>query len=256
VGYPNKAGFFEILVDKEQQFSIKADTVSIAKGATFENSPDNILFSGYQQQMGNWGKKINSLQQQLKAPASKADSTSIIAALKKTDKEVKDYREDIIKKNPHSLLAALLITMREPELTGALADPKTKEDSLSAYNLYKKQYWEGVNFWDGRLAYTTFFEEKLDKYFNQLVQPHPDSVIKEIDYMLSFASVNEEMTRFLLIKFVNRYLNQKYMWEDDFCSPVEKYFASKTYVAGRKGQEDHYGQGLQFNGQYHGYSGG
>ena len=32
--------------------------------------------------------------------------------------------------------------------------------------------------------------------------------------MLGFASANEEMTRFLLIKFVNRYLNQKYMWED------------------------------------------
>ena len=68
--------------------------------------------------------------------------------------------------------------MREPELTGKLRDPKTKEDSLAAYYTYKNQYWDGVNFWDGRLAYTTFFEEKIDKYFNQLVTPHPDSVIK------------------------------------------------------------------------------
>jgi hypothetical protein len=64
------------------------------------------------------------------------------------------------------------------------------------------------------MAYTTFFEEKLDKYFNQVVVPHPDSVIKELDWMLGTASINPEMTRFLLIKFVNRYLNQKYMWED------------------------------------------
>src|SRR5690606_37541042 len=28
VGYPNKAGFFEILVDKQQQFTIKADTAT------------------------------------------------------------------------------------------------------------------------------------------------------------------------------------------------------------------------------------
>jgi thiol-disulfide isomerase/thioredoxin len=120
--------------------------------------------------------------------------------------------------------------MREPELTGSLKNPKTKEDSLAAYNYYKGQYWDGVNFWDGRLAYTTFFEEKLDKYFNQLVAPHPDSVIKEIDYMLGFAGINEEMTRFLLIKFVNRYLNQKYMWEDAvFVHLFEKYFSNKNY---------------------------
>ena len=90
----------------------------------------------------------------------------------------------IIKKNPSSFLSALLITMREPELTGALKDPTNKKDSITAYNFYKKHYWDGVNFWDGRLAYTTLFEEKLDKYFNQLVVAPPDSVIKEIDWML------------------------------------------------------------------------
>ena len=47
------------------------------------------------------------------------------------------------------------------------------------------------------------------------------------------------MTRFQLLKFVNRYLNQKYMWEDAvFVHLFEKYFASRTYPwlsdAGRK----------------------
>jgi thiol-disulfide isomerase/thioredoxin len=230
VGYPNKAGFFEILVDKDQQFSILADTATIAKGAMFENSPDNELFRNYQQQMGVKGRAINELQQQLKKAANKTDSAQIIAELTKTDKEVRTFREDLIQKNPASLLTTLLIAMREPELTGNLREPKTKEDSLVAYTFYKSRYWEGVNFWDGRLAYTTFFEEKLDKYFNQVVAPHPDSVIREIDNMLGFASINEEMNRFLLIKFVNRYLNQKYMWEDAvFVHLFEKYFSSKTY---------------------------
>jgi len=230
IGYPNKAGFFEILVDKNQKFAVKADTGTIANGADFENSPDNTLFHQYQQQMGSTGKRISDLQQQLKNAAGKTDSARLIAELTKADKEVRDFREDLIKKNSGSLLAVLLVAMREPELTGSLKNPKTKEDSLAAYNNYKGQYWDGVNFWDGRLAYTTFFEEKLDKYFNQLVVPHPDSVIKEIDYMLGFASINEEMTRFLLIKFVNRYLNQKFMWEDAvFVHLFEKYFSNKNY---------------------------
>ena len=48
--------------------------------------------------------------------------------------------------------------------------------------------------------------------------------------MLGYASPDEEMSRFLLVKFVNRYMNQKYMWEDAvFVHLFEKYFASKSY---------------------------
>ncbi|HEX4876223.1 MAG TPA: thioredoxin-like domain-containing protein [Chitinophagaceae bacterium] len=230
IGYPGRTGFFEILVDKQQHFSVLADTATIAKELKFVNSPDNELFNKYQQFMTAKGKFINELREKYKSAANKKDSTEIIDKLTKVDKEISDYRTDIVKKYPNSILTALLQTMREPELTGKLKSPKSKEDSLAAWQYFKTHYWDGVNFWDGRMAYTTFFEEKLDKYFNQLVVPHPDSVIKEMDWMLGFASLNEEMNRFLLLKFVNRYLNQKYMWEDAvFVHLFEKYFSQKTY---------------------------
>jgi len=239
VGYPNKAGFFEILVDKQQHFSILADTATLSKGARFVNSPDNDMFTAYQQQMGVHGKKITELQGRLKQAANKTDSSSINAELSREDKAVSSYREDLIKKNPDAFLSVLLTTMREPELKGALKNPTNKADSTAAWDYFKSHYWDGINLWDGRLAYTPFFDEKLDKYFNQLVVPHPDSVIKEIDRMLGFASINDEMNRFMLVKFVNRYLNQKYMWEDAvFVHLFEKYFSQKTYTwlneAGKK----------------------
>ena len=230
IGYPNKAGFFEILIDKNQKFSVIADTATIKKGLQFKNSPDNVLFNSYQQYMSVKGKDIAALQQQLKTAPTKKDSTRLIEELTQKDKVVASYREDLIKKNPGNILSALLISMREPVLTGRLKDPRTKDDSLAAYSYFKDHYWDGVNFWDGRMAYTTFFEEKLDKYFEQLVIPQPDSIIKEIDWMMGFAGINEEMSRFLLIKFVNRYLVQKYMWEDAiFLHLFEKYFAQKNY---------------------------
>ena len=230
IGYPNKAGFFEILVDKQQHFTVIADTATLARGAQFLNSPDNELFRNYQQQMAAKGKILYGFQQQLKAATRPSDSTRIQGNILRADKDIRQFREDLIRNNPGSLLGTLLIAMREPELSGRLKDPKTREDTLDAYNYYKGHYWDGVNFWDGRLAYTTFFEEKLDKYLNQLLAPHPDSVIRELDYMLGFASASEEMNRFLLVKFVNRYLNQKYMWEDAvFVHLFEKYFSSRDY---------------------------
>jgi len=230
VGYPNRNGFFEILIDEQQHFSIIADTATIAKGVKFSNSPDNVLFTAYQQHMQASGKKINSLQDKLKTVVNKKDSVNIAAQLEKEDAAINQYRDNLIQQNNGSLLGILLTAMKEPILSGRLKNPENKKDSIDAYQFYKSNFWKGVNFWDGRLAYTPFFEEKLDKYFNQLVQMEPDSVIHEIDYMLSFASASEDMSRFLLIKFVNRYLNQKYMWEDAvFVHLFEKYFANRQY---------------------------
>lgn len=230
VGYPNKAGFFEILVDKQQRFSVSADTATLAGGARFEHSPDNVLFTQYQQEMTRRGKQIQALQASLKTAGSREDSARISAAISEEDKGITTYREDLVRNHPEALISVLLKAMREPVLTGKMKNPESKADSTAAYEYYKSHYWDGVNFYDGRLAYTTFFEDKLDKYFNQLVAPNPDSVIKEIDRMLGFASINEEMNRFLLVKFINRYLNQKYMWEDAvFVHLFEKYFSQKTY---------------------------
>lgn len=230
IGYPGKSGFFEMLVDKQQRFSVIADTATIKTGIKFLNSPDNVLFSSYQQHMAAKGKEIAAAQEQLKKATTKNDSASITNTLIKLDKEVTNYREGIIKKDPKNILSTLLTAMREPILTGRLKEPKNKVDSIDSYNFYKNHYWDGVNFWDGRMAYTTIIEEKIDKYFEQLVLPQQDSVIKELDQMLGPASISEEMTRFLLVKFVNRYLNQKYMWEDAvFVHLYEKYFSQKTY---------------------------
>ncbi len=239
IGYPKKSGFFEVLVDKQQKFSINADTATMAKGINFTNSSDNIAFNQYQQYMSGAGKEISAAQAKLKASTNAKDSSHWSDELEKTNKKIQAYREDVIKKNPDGILSTLLVAMREPIIPANLKEPKNQADSLSAYQFYKDHYWDGVKFGDGRLAYTTFFEEKLDKYYNQLVVPQPDSVIREIDWMLGFASINAEMTRFLLLKFVNRYLTQRYMWEDAvFVHLFEKYFAQKTYPwlteAGRK----------------------
>src|SRR5688500_3193031 len=58
IGYPNKTGFFEMLVDKQQKFSVIADTGTIRSGIKFVNSPDNVLFASYQERMNNTGRQI------------------------------------------------------------------------------------------------------------------------------------------------------------------------------------------------------
>jgi thiol-disulfide isomerase/thioredoxin len=123
--------------------------------------------------------------------------------------------------------------MSEPVIPPASMHPNGKYDSTFAYRYFKDHYWDGINFWDERIARTpaSLFDERLDKYFNTLVFPQPDSVIKEIDWMLGYAANNEELSRYLLVKFINRYLTQKYMWEDAvFVHLYQKYFSQKEYT--------------------------
>jgi hypothetical protein len=226
IGYPGRARHFEIAIDKNQRFSVIADTAKL-QSVIFQNSPENIEFKAYQEFMMKNGTAMDSLMK-LRSTVSAADSIKINKQIEAINNKIKKYRTDIIAKNGNGLLATLLKAMREPEIPQN--DPAAKTDSMFAYHYFKKHYWDGVSFYDDRLIRTPFFESRIDKYMDQLVYPSADSVIKELDYMLSFASINEEMQKFLLLKFVNRYLNQKYMWEDKvFVHLFENYFSQKTY---------------------------
>lgn len=230
IGYPGKDRYFEILVDKQQHFSIIADTANL-EARKFINSPDNTVFIEYQQTMRQKGEKLNALRQQLSG-TSAADSIRISKEIAASDSAISAYRRETARKNPETLLATLLHLMEEPRIPPVTEHPGGKYDSAYAYRYFKDHYWDNINFFDDRLARTpsVLFEDRIDKYFKTLVYHNADSVNKEIDWMLGYASVSEEMTRFLLVKFVNRYLKQQYMWEDAvFVHLFEKYFSQREY---------------------------
>jgi peroxiredoxin len=230
LGFPNKSGFYEFLIDFNQRFSINIDTTNKITGLSFENSDYNTEFNTYQRYMGEKGSVINGTKNRLAVAINKADSTLLNNEILKLDIEIAKYRDSLIKKNPTGVLARLLKGMEEPIIPPANLHPKGKYDTAFAYRYYKSHFWDGVDFWDDLFARTTFFEGKLDKYFETIVVPSADSVIKEIDYMMGFATISPDMTRFMLAKFINRYYNQKYMWEDAvFVHLYEKYLANKDY---------------------------
>lgn len=230
IGYPDKSGYFEVMVGADQKFSLLTDTSDLVHSIRYVNSPENERFNAYQQYTNTKGQLIDKTRGELALAKNKADSTRLNNILTQTNTEIQDYRLKFVKDHPKDLLTLLFNVMKEPSIPPADQHPGGKYDSNYAFQYYKQHYWDDVYFFDDRVVRTPVFEPKLDKYFEQLVYPNPDSVIKEIDWMLGFASVNEEMQKFLLVKFANRYLNQRYMWEDKvFVHLFEKYFSQKNY---------------------------
>lgn len=231
LAYPSKNKFVEFLVDKQQQFSINVDTLNPTK-TTFTNSPDNDQFMAYQQFMAEKGRSADSIRTIGKSARTPADSIFWAGRQQELTSQITAYRQQIVRKTPNNILSQLFHLMEEPKIPPAEKQPNGKYDSSWSYRYFKDHYWDGINFWDDRFTRTpgSLFDDRIDKYFNTLVYPAADSVIKELDWMLGYASISKEMTRFLLVKFATRYLSMKYMWEDAvFVHLYQQYFSGKTY---------------------------
>jgi hypothetical protein len=221
---PGRTVLFELLLDSLQQFSVAADTTDLPGSVVFTGSPDNTVFQDYTRFTAARGKEITAAQKQLATAHSKADSNRLREKMKKANADIQEERQNLAAKYPNSLLAALFRLLKEPVIPPATRQPGGKYDSVFAYRFFKDHYWDGVDFSDARLSRTPVFEPKLDKYFHDLVPPDPDSISREADQMLLEARVSKPMFQYLLVYFVQKYVNPEYMGQDAvFVHLFEKY---------------------------------
>jgi hypothetical protein len=222
---PQKYLLFEFLMDKGQNFSIKADTTKLSD-VTITGSPDNELFQNYTRFLSTKAPALTALQQQLEAAKTEKDSSAIKASLIAGNKVLQDYRENIMKNNPSSMLASFFYTMKRPEIPQIPKDAKGKADSTYPYRYVKNNWWNGVSFDNESLVRTPFFEPKLEEYFKYYVVPDADSVISEVNYMLLVSRESREMFKYLLGKFTDKYINPEYMGQEKvFLYLFDKYYS-------------------------------
>ncbi len=218
---PNKEILFEVLIDRSQHFSIEGDTAAMPQNIRFTGTEENSRFQAYSRFAAKSGQEISAINARIK---EKGNDPALAARSRQLTDGLKTYRDSISAKDPDSFLAALFQAMREPEIPPASAHPGGKYDSLYAYQYFKSHYWDGISFSDDRLVRTPFFEPKLEKYYKELVVPHPDTLKLEIDRMLLESRSAPEMYKFLMVHFVQKYINPQYMGQDAvFVHLFEKY---------------------------------
>lgn len=221
---PKKEILFELLIDKQQRFSIQADTAKLPAGVVFSNSADNLSFQRYTSFANGLSQIAAKANQDMAKARTATDSAMAESQLKQLGVGLKRYRDSIMRTAPQTILAALFKAMDEPEVPPASKHPGGKYDSNFAYRYFKSHYWDGVSFDDDRLIRTPFFESKLSRYYRDLVPPSPDSIIREVDRMILYARPSNEMYKFLMVHFVQKYINPEYMGQDAvFVHLFEKY---------------------------------
>jgi thiol-disulfide isomerase/thioredoxin len=222
---PKYSILFEFLVDEGQQFKIIADTLSLVDYKII-GSKDNDIFSSYSKSMNQLGAQRNQLEQAYNSATTTSDSLKYLEALKKMDTSFKQERQKIITTAPNSMMRFFLDVLQRPELP-AIPIINGIADSTYPFYYVKNHYWDNVVFNDNRLLRTPFFEAKLDEYFKNYVSREPDSIIEEVQYMLTVAKTGKEIYPFLLFKFTNKYISPEFMGQDKVFLHLFQNFFSK-----------------------------
>ena len=209
---PAYSYLFDLLIGNQQHFKIAADS-SDKDHPVITGSPDNEIYKRYTQKAFENGTLISRYEVAYKSAKTKADSQSAKEKVIAINKKFTDFKDSLIAQNPDALLSMLLAAMRMPEVP-AIPVVNGKADSAYPYHFVKDHFWDDVNLFDDRLLRTPFLDAKVDEYFKQYVSPEPDSIIKEVKYMLLSARTGKEMYPYLLIKFTNKYINPEFMGQD------------------------------------------
>ncbi|MCX6288651.1 MAG: DUF5106 domain-containing protein [Bacteroidetes bacterium] len=221
---PKYAILFDFLMDENQKFKIIADTTNLTD-VTIIGSNDNTIFKNYSKSMNEIGAQLSEIEKAFKSAANKNDSTTLTNKYNDKKKEMNEKRQAIMKGQPSSMTAYFLNVMQRPDAP-AIPIVNGKADSTYPFYFVKNHFWDNVVFNDNRLIRTPFFEAKLDEYFKNYVSREPDSIIEEVQYMLTVAKTGNEIYPFLLFKFTNKYITPEFMGQDKvFLHIYQNFFA-------------------------------
>jgi thiol-disulfide isomerase/thioredoxin len=226
--------YFEFLIDDQQQFKVKSDTVDLYGNLEFTNSPSNTAFRNYSLYIMESRKTAEGLRAQIKAikdgenQAEQGKLEELETALKKIDLDVKAHQRDLVAKDPKSMLSLLMKLQWDPEHPYDLKHG-TRDDSLKAFYYTKNHYWDYVDLSDERIVRTPIFHEKLKTFLTVLVVQHPDSVIMEGEKIIAQTVASPELFKYVVWYTVNMTERSNIMGME----AAFVHFAKAYYLAGK-----------------------
>jgi peroxiredoxin len=217
-----KKKLFEFIIDKDQKFSIQADTGDYVKTIKVTGSEENKLFYEFQKHAVEMHVKIDSLSKVLKLNPTNAEAKKQLDTLNVRGKK---YTYAFITAHPDMLLSKILSIVEEPIIPPTPKLPNGRPDSNYAFNYYKAHFFDNVDFSDPRIIHTPVFFPKIKEYLTKLTIPTADSIITAADYLIKKAGNDKDMFKFLVQYIIYTYENSEIMGMDAvFVHMAKKYY--------------------------------
>jgi thiol-disulfide isomerase/thioredoxin len=227
--------YFDFFINENQKFVISTDFADVVNSLKVNGNKENEAFFTYIKFITNKNQEF-SKNRDLTKGMSPADSTKFMnAKITALNADVKKYEADFMAKNKGTYLYDVLNLKTEKEATDIPKAKNGRPDSIYQYYYYRNHYFDGINFKDERIIRTPFFDDRVKRYFDNIILNHPDTVIQEIDKILAKCDEGNMIYNQLLGYFTYKYEQSKIMGFDKvFVHVADKYIisghATKVYT--------------------------
>jgi thiol-disulfide isomerase/thioredoxin len=230
---PDK-NYFEMLISDNQKFSVSTKYSDLFGSLKFKGSPENQEFYDYQQFLRKEQRRMDAIRKQKKEnEAGKKDSVAIYGQqLDAIEDGIDRYIKALAAKNAHNFLGTLLNAMLPVEAPEFDIPPtvanKDSVRQLRTYEYRRDHYFDNFNFADNGLIRTPFFSGNIDFFFQKVIPPASDVIIKYADTLIERSRADDEMFQYVTEHLFQHYQKSEYMGHD----AVVVHLADKYYLSG------------------------
>jgi thiol-disulfide isomerase/thioredoxin len=221
--------YFDFFINENQKFSISTDISDVVNSLKVSGNKENEEFFKYIKYITTKNQDFGKVSAQTIGKSKEDSSKFMNEKIKELNIDVKKFDSDFMTKNKNTYLYDVLNLKTEKE---PIEIPKAKNgrpDSIFQYYYYKNHFFDGINFKDERIIRTPFFDDRVKKYFDNVILQHPDTLNKEIDFVLGKCEENNLVYNLLIGYFTYKFEQSKIMGFDK----VFVHLADKYILPGR-----------------------
>ncbi|MDR0367830.1 MAG: DUF5106 domain-containing protein [Bacteroidales bacterium] len=238
----NKVKYLDFVIDSSFSFTatvehVDSQAVDLTTDIRFTGSPENEITLAFMRKMSHYQRFIITLGNEIKQAESEENpNQSLIDQYKEERREYQDsmrtFMFDYLDMYKNTLFGKAQLINREVQVPDP---PRNADGSLVdsnfAFHYYINHYWDYIDLQEPALLSTPIFYPKLQYYFEKVIPPLVDSIIKYTDLLVEKAEGNPPMYRYLIWYTTSRYERSQYVAHDAvFVHMVKKYYATGRYT--------------------------
>ena len=218
----------DFFVDRhEQQFSMTSSLKNLSGDMKVKNSENNDLFyqwANFVSQNKHIADSLGKIITALNEEGKTQEAETVIKKLKDLDL-LADAKRKNFEKKPQLLVSRFMKAQQEVEIP---LQHKNGDEMSQMERLYyaKNHYFDNMRLDDEDLLHTPIYGKKLELYFNHLMTPVADSVIKYSDMLIEQAKGSFDTYKYVIWQASYYSETAKEMGvENAFVHIIDKYYA-------------------------------
>lgn len=236
--------YFQILLDKDQEFRIEATKGDYVNSMKIEGCLDNELLYKNLKFEAEFGARIQPVNDQL---AKLSEGTPEYNALKEKQdalvKERADHVQSYSDNYPNSFFTKFKISGQNPDLTYPKL-PNGELDLVTQVYRYRKAFFDNVDLNADWTMRTPVFANKLRKYIKEFTPQNADSLILYADELINKTKDNKQLFKFVVNWIALEYKTPKTMGTealyvhmiDTYWTPELAFWSNPEEIKGLRGE--------------------